>query len=395
MGTALEGGLARDAVAGPSGSAGSDAGGEGRVAAAHASAPGASDGAFAAGASCACDGTSAVSAYPPAPRAGKPAPELWLVVPCYNEQEVLPLTAHVLAQKLCALMDAGAIASSSHVLLVDDGSSDETLDIIQGLNAHPDAYGVEAVPGLFRGISLAHNAGHQHALYAGLMHAYEQGCSCAVSLDADLQDDPDAIAEMLAAHAAGAEVVFGVRNNRDTDTAFKRGSAEAFYRLMRWLGVELVPDCADFRLMGRRALEALSHYGEANLFLRGLVPALGFETAKVYYRRAARAAGESKYPLGKMLSFALEGITSFSVRPLRLVTAAGLAFLLVSLAMVLYALVSAAMGAVVAGWTSLMVSVWFVGGVTVTSLGIVGEYVGRIYLESKHRPRYIIESVIE
>ena len=227
------------------------------------------------------------------------------------------------------------------------------------------------------------------------MHALERGCDCAVSLDADLQDDPNAIDEMLRAHAQGAEVVYGVRSSRASDSVFKRDTAEAFYRLMRWLGVEMVSDSADYRLMGRRSIEALSRYGEANLFLRGIVPALGFTSAKVEYVRAPRAAGESKYPLGKMLSFALEGITSFSVRPVRLVLLAGLVFLLVALVMVLYALASLVAGRVVAGWTSLMISVWFVGGVTVTSLGIVGEYVGRIYLESKHRPRYIIAETLD
>lgn len=323
------------------------------------------------------------------------APVLWIVVPCYDEEEVLPTTARLLAAKLRSLLDRGFVADGSCVLLVNDGSRDATWGIVRALHDDPTSLGIPEAAGLFRGISFSHNEGHQNALYAGLMHALAHGCDCAVSLDADLQDDPDAIDEMLDAYARGSEVVFGVRSSRSTDTAFKRGTAEAFYGLMRWLGVELVSDSADYRLMGRRSLEALSHYGEANLFLRGIVPSLGFPSSKVYYERAPRAAGESKYPLGKMVSFALEGITSFSVRPLRIVTVVGLAFLLVALAMVVYALASAATGHTVAGWTSLMVSVWFVGGVTVTSLGVVGEYVGRIYVESKHRPRYVIAEELE
>ena len=300
---------------------------------------------------------------------GKP-PVLWVVVPCYNEQEVLPTTAGVLAEKLASLRARGMVAPASRILLVNDGSKDETWRLARALHDDPASLGLPNAVGMFCAISFAHNEGHQNALFAGLMHALERGCDCAVSLDADLQDDPNAIDEMLRAHAQGAEVVYGVRSSRASDSA-------------------------DYRLMGRRSIEALSRYGEANLFLRGIVPALGFTSAKVEYVRAPRAAGESKYPLGKMLSFALEGITSFSVRPVRLVLLAGLVFLLVALVMVLYALASLVAGRVVAGWTSLMISVWFVGGVTVTSLGIVGEYVGRIYLESKHRPRYIIAETLD
>ena len=228
------------------------------------------------------------------------------------------------------------------------------------------------------------------------MWAFDRNFDCAVSLDADLQDDIEAIDRMLAEYAAGAEIVFGVRNNRDTDSAFKRNTAEAFYGFMRWLGVEMVSDSADYRLMGRRALKALSQYHEVNLFLRGIVPTLGFKTAKVYYKRAERFAGESKYPLGKMISLALDGITSFSVKPIRWVTVFGAVSIFVSVVMMIYALASAVSGHVVAGWSSLMISIWLVGGFIMVSLGIVGEYVGRIYLESKHRPRYIIaESVGE
>lgn len=321
-------------------------------------------------------------------------PVLWVVVPCYNEEEVLPETAKRLSEKLARLVGSGHVAPSSRVLLVDDGSSDATWELVRSL--HEGRAGEPPVPaGLFCGLRLSHNAGHQNALFAGLMHALDRGCDCAVSLDADLQDDIGAIDEMLARHAEGAEVVYGVRDNRDTDTRFKRGTAEAFYSLMGRLGVEMVPDSADYRLMGRRSLEALSGYGEANLFLRGIVPQLGFETARVHYRRGERFAGESKYPLSKMVSFALRGITSFSVAPIRLVTLIGALSVLVSVAMVVYALVSAVLGTVVPGWTSLMVSVWLVGGLVMISLGVVGEYVGQTYLESKHRPRYIVGEVLD
>lgn len=323
----------------------------------------------------------------------KKAPVLWVVVPCYNEEEVLPETARRLTAKMAALQADGRIDARSHILLVNDGSRDATWEMTRALNAGA-LEGVTCPAGLFCGISLAHNAGHQNALYAGLMHAYEANCDCAISMDADLQDDINAIDEMLAAFADGAEVVYGVRNNRDTDTAFKRNTAEAFYALMGRLGVEMVPDSADYRLMGARALAALSQYEETNLFLRGIVPALGFKTARVYYKRGERFAGESKYPLGKMIQFALQGITSFSVTPIRLVTLMGFISLLVALVMVIYALVSRVSGNVVAGWTSLMVSVWFVGGLIMVSLGVVGEYVGMTYLESKRRPRYVIGEVV-
>ena len=313
------------------------------------------------------------------------APRLCIVVPCYNEEEVLPETCRRLGTKLKSLIERGAVAPTSRVFFVNDGSRDRTWELICVASAQDT---------LFAGICFAHNEGHQNALYAGLMRAHEQGFDCAVSLDADLQDDVDAIDQMLVEHANGAEIVFGVRNNRDTDTAFKRNTAHAFYGFMRWLGVEMVSDSADYRLMGRRALEALSQYREVNLFLRGIVPALGFKTAKVYYKRGERFAGESKYPLGKMISFALEGITSFSVKPIRWVTMLGALSLLVSLAMIVYTLLSIARGNVVSGWSSLMVSIWFVGGLIMVSLGIVGEYVGRIYLEAKGRPRYVIAAEV-
>jgi glycosyltransferase involved in cell wall biosynthesis len=310
-------------------------------------------------------------------------PRLCVVVPCYDEEEVLPETTRRLGDKLVSLVSAGLVDPASAVLFVDDGSSDRTWELISA--AH------EADP-RFMGIGFAHNAGHQNALYAGLMEALDCGFDCAVSLDADLQDDVDAMDQMVQKHVAGAEIVYGVRNNRDTDSGFKRSSAETFYGLMRRLGVEMVSDSADYRLMGRRSLEALSQYQEVNLFLRGIVPSLGFSTDKVFYRRGERFAGESKYPLKKMVSFAIDGITSFSITPIRMVAGLGVVSIVVSILMLVYALVSAATGNAVSGWTSLIVSIWLVGGLIMVSLGVVGEYVGHIYLETKHRPRYIIET---
>lgn len=319
---------------------------------------------------------------------------LWIVVPCYNEEEVLPETARRLAQKYAALVSHGAVRPDSRVLFVDDGSSDRTWEIARSLHEAglPEAH---LAPGVFCGISLSHNVGHQIALFAGLMHARKAGCDCAISLDADLQDDIGAMDAMLSEHAAGAEIVYGVRSNRDTDTAFKRSTAEAFYGIMRVLGVELVSDSADYRLMGRRALDTLSEFSETGLFLRGIVPSLGFKTSKVYYRRAERFAGTSKYPLGKMISFALEGVTSFSIAPIRFVSVLGAVSIAVSVIMVVYALISSFTGHVVAGWTSLMVSIWLVGGLIMISLGIIGEYVGRTYMEAKKRPRYIVERTLD
>lgn len=317
------------------------------------------------------------------------APKLYVVVPCYNEEEVLPETSKRLWKKVRSLVRAGKVDEQSRVLFANDGSTDKTWSIITRLHDNPHYEGV------FTGISLAHNRGHQNVLFAGLMAALERGCDAAVSMDADLQDDVDAIDEMVDAYLDGADIVFGVRDNRDTDTRFKRGTAEAFYGIMRRMGTETVPNCADFRLMDRRALEALSQYGESNLFLRGIVPTLGFNTAKVYYHRAERYAGESKYPLSKMLSLAIDGITSFSVTPLRIVTIGGLLSVMVSVVMLVYALISLGLGVTVSGWTSLLVSIWFVGGAVMLSLGVVGEYVGRIYLESKRRPRYLVSEELD
>lgn len=311
-------------------------------------------------------------------------PLLYVVVPCYNEEAVLPETSKRLKQKMKSLMDTGLISSESHVLLSNDGSTDNTWGLIRELNSDPEN------EGLFTGICLAHNRGHQNALFAGLMEALERGCDCAISMDADLQDDPDAIDQMVLEYAHGSEIVYGVRSSRATDTGFKRGTAHMFYDLMEALGVEMVSDSADFRLMGRKALAALSQYRESNLFLRGIVPSLGFKTSEVYYERAERFAGESKYPLKKMISFAIEGITSFSTTPIRAVAIAGIVFLLIAALMLIWTVVTAVSGNGVPGWASLMVSIWFVGGAIMLSLGIVGEYVGKTYLEAKGRPRWII-----
>ena len=311
-------------------------------------------------------------------------PVLYIVVPCYNEEEVLPETSRRLMEKMTSLISSGAISASSRVLLSNDGSKDSTWKLICDLNANPTNNG------LFTGICLAHNRGHQNALFAGLMEALERGCDCAVSMDADLQDDPNAIDQMVADYSNGSEIVYGVRSSRATDTGFKRNTAHIFYDLMGWLGVEMVPDSADFRLMGRDALKAMSQYGESNLFLRGIVPSLGFDTSEVYYERAERFAGESKYPLKKMISFAIEGITSFSTAPIRAVAVAGCAFLAIAVVMLVWSIVNVISGSTVPGWASLMVSIWFVGGALMLSLGIVGEYVGKTYLEAKGRPRWII-----
>lgn len=314
-------------------------------------------------------------------------PIVGIVVPCYNEEPVLEATSTALSRKVASLVEAGLISPKSFVLFVDDGSADATWKIIAQLHGSHES--------LFHGIRFSHNRGHQNAVYAGMVEACKTyGCDAVVSMDADLQDDPNAIDAMVSSYLNGSEIVFGVRNNRDTDTVFKRLTAEAFYRLMRWMGTDTIPDHADYRLMGKAAVEALSRYQEVNLFLRGIVPSLGFKTDRVYYKRGIRAAGESKYPLSKMVSFALEGVTSFSVKPLHWIGAIGLLSVLVGFVMLVYTIASVAMGQAVAGWGSLMCSLWILGGLILVSLGIVGEYIGRIYMEVKHRPRYIIDTEI-
>lgn len=305
--------------------------------------------------------------------------KIQIVIPCYNEEEVLPKTLEVLGRLVAKIKEE--TTAETELLLVDDGSRDRTWPmIVEAAEAH----------GYVHGLKLSHNRGHQNALWAGMVAAAEC-CDAAVSIDADLQDDENAIIDMVKHVQAGADIVYGVRKERKTDTWFKRFTAQAFYKLMQSVDKETLYNHADFRMMSRRALKALLQYPERNLFLRALVRQLGFREAFVYYDRKAREAGESKYPLRKMLSFSIDGITSFSVAPLTFITYMGLVMTLVSLAMIVYALVAYFMGKTIPGWTSLLVSVWFVGGIITTGVGIVGLYVGKIYTEVKRRPRYFVE----
>ena len=310
--------------------------------------------------------------------------KIYLVVPCYNEEEVLPETTRRLTEKLEEMIASGRASADSRILYVDDGSADRTWEIISRQH--------EENP-MVLGLKLAHNRGHQNALLAGLMAAKDEA-DCAVSMDADLQDDVDALDEFADKFAQGCDIVYGVRNKRDTDTFFKRASALAFYRLMQILGVDMVYNHADYRLMSRRALDALSEYREVNLFLRGLVPLIGYRCDYVYYDRHERFAGESKYPLKKMISFAIDGITSFSVKPLKIISNLGLIVSALSVLGLLYALISWATGNVVAGWTATVSSIWLLGGLQMLCLGVVGGYIGKIYSEVKARPRIRIEEYL-
>ena len=310
---------------------------------------------------------------------------LYIVVPCYKEEAVLPETSRRLREKMQQLISEGKISRNSRVMFVNDGSQDETWPIIRRLH--------EEEPDLFSGVNLSRNRGHQNALLAGLLTAVNFA-DMIVSMDADLQDDINAVDAMVDAYHEGYEVVYGVRSKRETDTFFKRFTAEGFYKVMRALGVDIVFNHADYRLMSRRAVEGLSEFTEVNLFLRGIVPQIGYRWTTVTYERAERFAGESKYPLKKMLAFAADGITSFSVKPIRLVFSCGVVIFLVSLVMFLYALIVKAAGHSTNGWASLMASIWMLGGIQLLGLGVVGEYIGKIYNETKRRPRYIIESVL-
>ena len=310
---------------------------------------------------------------------------LYIVVPCYNEEEVLPETSKRLRAKLEQLTEAGKISPDSRILFVNDGSKDRTWELISRLHA--------SCP-LFCGVDLSRNRGHQNALLAGLMTAKDRA-DMVISMDADLQDDIDAVDAMVDKYLEGVDIVYGVRSSRKTDTFFKRFTAEGFYRLMNAMGAESVFNHADYRLMSRRALEGLAQFKEVNLFLRGIIPMIGYRTDTVEYERGERFAGESKYPLKKMLAFALEGITSLSVKPLRLITGLGFVIFLISLIMIVYNVVRWAAGATVPGWASLSCSVWLMGGLILLGLGVVGEYIGKIYLESKERPRFIIREVLE
>lgn len=306
---------------------------------------------------------------------------LALVVPCYNEEAVLHDTTAKLSEVLNAMETDGSI-SSGKIIYVDDGSRDATWQIIKQLSAESSR---------IIGLKLAHNVGHQNALWAGLEAAAEMKFNATVSIDADLQDDIHVIADMVKRFAEGDDVVFGVRRERKTDTFFKRFTAQSFYRTMSWMGGEIIYNHADFRLMSLRALQALISHPERNLFLRGMVKSIGFPSSCVYYDRKERLAGESKYPLKKMLNFAFDGITSFSVKPLRLISSLGISCMLVSAAFIVYGLYRYITHSVIEGWTSLMLSLWFIGGAILTSLGIIGEYIGKIYCEVKRRPRYFIE----
>ena len=309
------------------------------------------------------------------------APILYFVIPCYNEEQVLPKTSGLFLAKLNAMIDSGKISPDSRVMFVNDGSKDSTWDIISSLTEEDER---------FSGISLSRNRGHQNALIAGLMEA-RLHADITISMDCDGQDDIDCSEQMVDEYLKGSEIVFGVRNDRKTDSAFKRTTAECYYSILRGMGVEIIPNHADYRLMSSRVLDALAGYGEVNLFLRGIIPQLGFKSSIVYYSRAERIAGKTHYPLGKMMSLAIDGITSFSVKPLRVITLLGLIVALLSFIGIIYALVSAASGNIVEGWTSMTCIICFVSGIQMISLGVIGEYVGKIYLETKRRPRFIID----
>lgn len=306
---------------------------------------------------------------------------LTIVVPCYNEEEVLPETVKELGAILNQLIQAQKISVNSKLLFVNDGSRDQTWNLIQKFSQKHD---------YVTGIKFTRNYGHQNALLAGMNVAVPYS-DMIITIDADLQDDVNAIPQMVDAFLAGYDVVYGVRNSRKTDTVFKRQTALGYYALMKKLGVNLVPDSADYRLLSKRATEALLQYQERNLFLRGMVPLVGFKSTKVYYPRKERFAGESKYPLGKMIHFALDGITSFSIAPIHLILGLGVITVVVSIILMLYTIYEKIRGNVVSGWSSLMVSIWLLGGIQLISLSIIGEYVGKVFTEVKHRPRFNIE----
>lgn len=311
-------------------------------------------------------------------------PVLAIIMPCYNEQEALPISARHILSLLDSMVADGLVDAKSYALCVNDGSRDSTWEVISDLHKkHPQ----------IKGINLAHNRGHQNALLAGLMTAMDN-CGAAVSIDADLQDDPSAIISMVKDFNDGKEIVFGVRSSRDTDTWFKRTSARMFYRFQKSMGLETVFDHADFRLMSNRALHLLSEYGESNLFLRGIIPAIGLDTSVVRYPRACRVAGETKYPLSKMLSLSIDGITSFSAKPMRIIFITGLLLLLLDIAVAIYVLIAYFCHSAISGWSSIMLSIWFLGSLILMSIGVVGEYIGKIFVEVKHRPRYAIKETL-
>lgn len=310
---------------------------------------------------------------------------LYMVIPCYNEQEVLPETSRQLKEILYDLMDRGKISRESRVLFVNDGSKDETWKIIEDLHAQDP---------LFLGLKLSRNKGHQNALLAGLMTAKEYA-DVTISMDADLQDDVHVIEKFMDKYYEGCDIVYGVRSSRKKDTFFKKFTAQSFYRLMMAMGVDIVYNHADCRLMSKRSLYDLEQFKEVNLFLRGIVPLIGYQSAVVTYERNERFAGESKYPLKKMLAFAMDGITSFSIKPIRMITSMGVIIFAVSILMLIYSVVQHFLGNTVSGWSSTMVSIWAIGGLQILSMGVIGEYVGKIYMEAKARPKFIIEKFLK
>ena len=308
-----------------------------------------------------------------------------MVIPCYNEQEVLPETSRQLKEILYDLMDRGKISRESRVLFVNDGSKDETWKIIEDLHAQDP---------LFLGLKLSRNKGHQNALLAGLMTAKEYA-DVTISMDADLQDDVHVIEKFMDKYYEGCDIVYGVRSSRKKDTFFKKFTAQSFYRLMMAMGVDIVYNHADCRLMSKRSLYDLEQFKEVNLFLRGIVPLIGYQSAVVTYERNERFAGESKYPLKKMLAFAMDGITSFSIKPIRMITTMGVIIFAISILMLIYSVVQHFLGNTVSGWSSTMVSIWAIGGLQILSMGVIGEYVGKIYMEAKARPKFIIEKFLK
>ena len=309
-------------------------------------------------------------------------PKIYFVIPCYNEEEMLPFTIQKMGEKLQSLIEKELISDKSKVVFVDDGSRDRTWDLIKAA----------AEDERFLGVKLSRNCGHQNALMAGMSYAVKFA-DCIITLDADLQDDINVIDEFIQKYKEGYEIVYGVRSSRKTDTFFKRFTAEGFYKLMKAFGVEIVFNHADYRLMSKRAVQYLLQFEERNLFLRGMIPLIGLKSTVVYYERLERVAGKTKYPLKKMLSFAFEGITSFSVKPIKYITTAGFLMFLLSLVILIYAIVQKLRGQAVTGWTSLTISIWFIGGLQLVALGLIGEYIGKIYKEVKRRPLYFIEEI--
>ena len=313
------------------------------------------------------------------------ADTLYIIVPCYNEEAVLPETSLRLRDKLLRMISLDLAGKSSRILFVDDGSNDKTWEIIENLHASDP---------LYSGIKLSRNRGHQNALMAGLMTAI-QHADVTISMDSDLQDDIECLDEFMHQYYNGCDIVYGIRGNRDKDTKFKRFSAQAFYRLLKMFDVNIVFNHADYRLMSKRSMEGLASFREVNLFLRGVVPLIGYKSGTVTYSRGERFAGESKYPLKKMLTFAWDGISSFSVQPMRMITVLGFLVFFISLGFMLYSFVMAILpGRTVPGWSTLMISIWLLGGLQLLALGIIGEYIGKIYSEIKGRPKYIIETTL-